>query len=408
VKSFYLISTTEGCATNLLENSKYRDYYLSLGYLQAASPAEADIIFINTCGYNRQMEDRAARIISEFQSLYKNKEILIAGCLPKINPARVGKFFHGKIFEADDAEFKKRQSHEFSKKDLARLSFNHRFVSALRPWVFGVEKALGVCFQPVHNIFDSVVISEEYFYVTISQGCVGKCTYCAIKRAKGPLVSRTIAEIRNDFDSGYARGYRKFWLLGDDIACWGQDSGADIVELLPELLANRPDIQIVLNYFDPHYLLKYSASLEGILGDSRFVCINIPMQTGSARILERMGRDYNIQEVLSVIARIKNINPALAVKTNLMIGFPGEEWRDFFQTLRLVWKFDAVLALKYTPRPHTVAARYENQVPGGVVLLRSALMSGSILIRHGAVVFLSIAQAITQAMKDSKNAPGNA
>jgi tRNA A37 methylthiotransferase MiaB len=332
------------------------------------------------------MENRAVGVLEDLQSRYAGKEIVLSGCLPKINPGRVKEVFRGSIVESPKPEPQASEGyHEFDRRDFGKLSFKHRLILYFRPKYFAFEERLGLRFHPLHNIFKSVVVNEKFFLLTVATGCVGQCTFCAIKRAKGKLISRPLPVVMSEFDAGLAKGYRDFWLLGDDIGCWGQDLDQSVAILLRAMLSRPGKFSIVLNYLDPHFMLKYETELRELLSDPRVICINVPLQSASPRILEAMKRDYEPARVYRMLADVKARNPGLAVKTNILVGFPGESLGDFVRTQLSLFSFDAIVAMKYSPRPHTSAAKLPGQIADRVKSWRLLAMNLMILFRHGTV-----------------------
>jgi threonylcarbamoyladenosine tRNA methylthiotransferase MtaB len=378
---FYIVTTTEGCATNLLENADWRTYYKSLGYKVSANLESADLIIINTCAYNQEMEDCASKHIRNLQARYPKKKFVVTGCYPKINPQRLSSIYQGKILDRNASPIP--HANFFEAQDFKNLSSKHQVILKMRPVYSKIEIMLGRQFIPLHNIFESIIVNDKFYLITISQGCLGHCTYCSIKFSKGPLRSRPMEDIIDSFRTGLQKGYRKFWLLGDDIGCWGQDIGQDVSALLKLILAQKEKFDLVLNYFDPKYLVRYQNQMESAWADPRLTCVNIPLQSGCKKILKRMGRNYSPSEVFSVIEKIKKSNRAMAIKTNFMVGFPGETWSDFWQTITAVFFFDAAVAMKFTPRPNTAAEKFEGQISNLVKNLRFGIINVFIFLRHG-------------------------
>ena len=199
-KRAFVISSTEGCATNLQENNSYRKEYIQKGMLNAESADSADLILINTCAYSQQMEDRSIDMINEYKNKYPMAEVMVAGCLPKINPKKMKSEFEQIQIKSlpETLDF----ADQFDKSDFEFLSKKHRLVLRLRPFYYKIENFFGVVFNPLHNIFKSVVVNEEFHLVTASTGCLGKCTFCAIKRAKGSLKSRPLPTMLADIENG--------------------------------------------------------------------------------------------------------------------------------------------------------------------------------------------------------------
>jgi threonylcarbamoyladenosine tRNA methylthiotransferase CDKAL1 len=386
---YFVLSTTEGCATNLLENSSYRRQYEGQGFLPASEAKDADVILINTCGYNQEMENKATSVISELRDKYPGKEIVLAGCLPKINPRKIKSDFAGLEVKKLPVDQQASQSFQFDRDDFGSLSAKHRLVLLMRPFYYRFERAVGFHLRPLHNLFKSVIVNEEFFLITVSTGCLGKCTFCAIKRAKGTLRSRPLNTLVSEFEAGLSAGKKKFWLLGDDVGCWGQDLNLSLVDLLKAFVGRSDDFELVINYLDPQFLVRYVDELQEIFNDPRIIGMNAPLQSGSDRVLENMARVYEAKPVYRALKSFKSFNPGLAIKTNIIVGFPGESWQDFLKSLFAVFQFDAILALKFTPRPQTPAASYGDQIPEWIKNLRMAIMNTAILGRHLYVVLSS-------------------
>ena len=401
MKRFHLITTTEGCATNLLENATYRKE-LKLSGAESVDHAEnADYLVVNTCGYTNEREDHSLKIIESLKAEYPGKKIVVGGCLTKINPKKLNSVVEGEFFNPGDHQGLKKildlptdqkaseRANVFDDQDFIGLSWVHRLVIKLRPWFFKLERKLNKKFQPLHNILDSAIVNESYYCVTISQGCAGTCSFCAIKVAKGHVKSRPLVEIMHEVQKGIDNGFKKVWLLGDDIGCYGIDNNQTIADLLASINQIPADFSLVINYFEPMFFLKYFNQLKEVLADRRIININIPIQSGSSRILELMEREYDPKLVCQKINELKQENPEIVIKNNIIIGFPSETWPDFWASVKTVWFYDVNLAIPFTPRINTKAARMDGVVSQRTIFLRHKLINTVILIRHLFVFFKS-------------------
>lgn len=399
-QKYYLTTTTEGCATNLLENASYRNVLEDEGYTSTATADDADVILINTCAYTTDQEERSQNLIKETNKKFPGKKVLVAGCYTSINKEGLKSVHEGKSFGPGDVsgirkevstnkEIKKKDklANFFNSADYLDLSKKHLILLKARPLFFKLEKLLGRNFQHMHNLFDSVIINQEYFGITLSQGCAGKCTFCVIKNAKGYVKSRPSSEIFHEFQSGLQQGHKKFWLLGDDIGCYGIDNDETIVDLLKKFICVDLDFKLVINYFEPYFFLKYFEELKEVLQDSRIININIPIQSGDAKIVRQMGREYDPYLVLKKIDTLKLKNPNIVIKNNIIVGFPGESYKQFFQSIKAVFHYDANLALQFTSRPGTGAHRYKNHVAKPQIKLRHLVINFFIFFRH-AFIFI--------------------
>jgi tRNA A37 methylthiotransferase MiaB len=401
-KKFHIVTTTEGCATNLLENATYRENLKLSGLDNCHSPDEADVIIVNTCGYTSEREAYSTKTIQNLKDRFPHKEIVIGGCLPKINAAALSTVHQGPTFSPGDVDGLNRilnlksESRDFTganffdEQDFDDLSGAHQIALAVRPFYFKLEKLLSQQFQPLHNVLETSIVNNEFYSIVVSQGCMGKCTFCAIKSAKGEVKSRPIDIILNDFQKGLNAGHKKFWLVGDDIGCYGQDLGLDFAALLQRILALPDDFELVINYFEPMFFVKLFDQMEPLLKDKRILNINFPLQSGSFRIVRRMGREYDPAIVMDRIKRIKLANPDLVVKTNIIVGFPGERFKDYLASLKTIFGFDAILPIKYTPRPGTGAMKYKDHVSEPVQEIRVKFMKLVVFFRHAYVALWSI------------------
>lgn len=403
-KKYHLVTTTEGCATNLVENASYGNFLETNGMDRTNDPACADVIIVNTCAYTTDQENRSVNVIEEFKKKYPKQEVIVGGCLTKIAPERLSEiniessFNPGDIdtlgkqlnIENPNIEEKSPLVNFFDENDFGELTLQHKVLLKIRPLFFKFEELVGRKFQPLHNIVESAIVNKEYFAVTVSQGCAGKCTFCSIKIAKGHVKSRPIEIIMHEINMALNSGKKKIWLLGDDIGCYGIDRKSDFPTLLNEILSIDKDFQLIINYFEPFFFLKYFDRMKALLSDPRVINFNLPIQSGNEKVVYDMGREYDPQLVLEKLKILKKQAPALVVKTNIIVGFPGETSKEFRDSIRSIFSFDAILALKFAARPKTRAFKYEQQLPESTKKFRIKLMNIMVFIRHVQVALTSI------------------
>ena len=403
-KKYHLVTTTEGCATNLVENASYGNFLETNGMARTSDPGEADVIIVNTCAYTTDQENRSVNVIEQFKKKYPNQEVIVGGCLTKIAPKRIEELEIKSSFNPGDIKTLAKQLNIenakevediplvnfFDESDFGKLSLQHRLLLKARPLFFSFEKFVGKRFQPLHNIVESAIINKEYFAVTVSQGCAGKCTFCSIKIAKGHVKSRPIEIILHEIKAAISKGKKKIWLLGDDIGCYGIDRGSDFPTLLNEILLIEEDFQLIINYFEPFFFLKYFDKMKLLLTDKRVINFNLPIQSGNKKVVYDMGREYDPRVVLEKLKVLKERAPGLVVKTNIIVGFPGETFSEYMESVKSVFSFDAILALKFTARPKTRAIKFENQISEGTKQLRIKFINILVFIRHAQVAIKSM------------------
>ncbi|MBY0470990.1 radical SAM protein [bacterium] len=402
-KKFFVISSAQGCVTNLLETTTIRNSINPALYERAKNEDEADVIFVNTCGYNDAAEKTSLDVITGYQNRFPKKKIIVGGCLPRINSEGLEAVFKGdivrtgdvkalnQVLEASTVDVEKatKESSEIDASDLdTRLSSN-RTVQKIYPYYSKLENLFGTEFYPLHNILQSLIFDKKTYAISVARGCLGRCNYCAIKKAKGRLVSRKLVEIVDEFQAALQKGYTRFHLAADDVGCWGQDVGLDSAKLLSALFRIRGDYQLIIDYFDPTWLTRLFDPLLEPLSDPRMICINAPMQSGSTPLLHKMSREYDADTVLEQLSMIKQKNPRTVMKTHILVGYPGETAEDFKKSLEILRHFDLIFPNKFGPRPGTPAAEME-QLPEHIRKYRFERLKLSILARHSKVLLHSL------------------
>ena len=202
------------------------------------------------------------------------------------------------------------------------------------------------------------------FSIKISTGCLGTCTFCAVRLSRGKLKSKSIEAVKKEFDEGLQKGFSEFYLIGTDIGSYGRDIGTNLAVLLNELISRHGDYAIMLRNFEPKYLIEMYSELKPIFESGKISCISTAVQSGSDRILSLMNRQYKIQDFKNIVMSIKNDFPGIKIRTQMMVGFPTETYEEFGQTMRLVDEldFDYIEVYKFQPRPNTKASRLEGHI----------------------------------------------
>jgi tRNA-2-methylthio-N6-dimethylallyladenosine synthase len=206
-------------------------------------------------------------------------------------------------------------------------------------------------------------------WVTVMQGCDKFCTFCVVPYTRGREQSRPTAAIVHEVQGLADQGYKEVTLLGQNIDSYGKRSpeGKDLADLL-EMLNPIDGIERIR--FITSHPRDFSEKLMQTVGTLDKVCeyIHLPVQSGSSVTLRRMHRGYTRDDYLVQVERLRALVHDVAISTDLIVGFPGESDGDFAQTLQLVQavEFDSMYLFKYSPRPGTRAATFDDQVPEAV------------------------------------------
>lgn len=330
------IESRHACFANALEGEKLQSFFQANGWELSAKAEEADLVIYNGCAFNRIREDEGLARIQELQAAKPaGAEMIVSGCLPGINPERVRTVFQGKLIDAKSFD-------QFDK-------------------LFGTKASI--------REFTTVPDQNGRYLLEIATGCLGHCTFCGIKNAIGDTQSRPIEAIRREFQLKLAEGRQHFVLTSHDFGAYGRDIGTSAPHLLRELLKVSGNYCLELDWMDPYWMRKDLSEYVEVLQDPRiargfFICL----QSGSDRILKRMGRKYQAGHFRLCLERLLKEVEGFEPRTEVIIGFPTETEEDFLATLEALGEFvfARLLYYEFDPKPNTKAAVMDGQIPPAV------------------------------------------
>ena len=388
MKTFYLnILTAWNCNRRRLDAQKVYDYMIANRFSFTKKYRKADILILSTCAYLKRKEDRSIEFIEYYSKRCKQQsKIIIIGCLPAISPNRLdrlGNFvcippremrrfdeiIRGKIrFDSlpDPIDTKSLVLGEPTwLRFFKEFELHPRFFAQCLRWVNRSVPWLNFSFanRPTYVPYSQ----KEICSLRIASGCLGNCSYCVIKFATGNLVSRPIEDIVRDFKNGLNKGYKIFQVLGEDVGCYGLDIKTTIVKLLEEIFRIPEDYKLMIKYFNAQWLIKYYDDLERIFSENykKIDFFNVPIQSGSDKILRLMNRPYRIEELKSCLRRLEQKVPELKLTTHILVGFPGEDEECFEETKEFVKEFRLAYTevFPYSDHPRAKSFNMANKIP---------------------------------------------
>jgi tRNA-2-methylthio-N6-dimethylallyladenosine synthase len=238
----------------------------------------------------------------------------------------------------------------------------------------GLDK--GFCIPSLHEISPAGELSPSPApvargfkkFVTIMQGCNNYCSYCVVPYTRGRETSRPVADILEEVRSLAASGICDITLLGQNVNSYGQTNAVAETKVsfagLLHQVAAVPGLK----------RLRFTTSNPKDLTDELMRCFaeiptlcphfHLPVQSGSDRVLAAMNRKYTVSDYLDLVAALRHYRPNLALSTDIIVGFPGETDEDFARTMDLleVVRFHASFSFKYSDRPGTRSADFDNKV----------------------------------------------
>jgi ribosomal protein S12 methylthiotransferase len=337
-----------GCVKNLVDSERMLAQIAESGAIISLDESVADTIVVNTCGFLGAARDEAMAVIAELAERKRRgklKRIVVAGCLVQ----RDGEQIRERIPEVDVLVG------VHNRADVARAVWQ-------RPRDGAVDRYLGDYHpQPWSDQGRLRLTPRHYAYVRISEGCNQKCTFCTIPAIRGPLHSKSPDALVAECRELIADGARELVLIGQDTTSYGADIGyaPGLAGLLRRLDGECTGVRwLRLMYVYPTVLTD--EILAAIAECQRVVkYIDIPLQHISTRMLKLMGRRIARAQTEALLERIRTRIPDVAIRTTMIVGFPGETETEFEELLAFMrdFGFDAAGAFKYSHEPETPAAR---------------------------------------------------
>lgn len=330
----------------------------SLGFQQTDKIDNADILIINTCIVKKATEDKMRERLRKLTKI--NKPLIVAGCMAEALPDLVKKL-------APKASLLSPHHLDHLEKALPKILNGEKVV--LR----GIRKLDRLTLPRKH-------IGGLAAPVTISQGCLGTCTFCITKFARGYLMSYPIEHVVNEIKRLISHGVKEIQLTGQDTGSYGVDIDSSLPELLETINEIEGDFMVRLGMANPDTIYPVIDDVLEIFRKSNkfYHYFHIPVQTGSDRILNAMRRKYTVQDYMDIVRKIrKNLGEDTTLATDIIVAFPGETESDVDVTIELLeaTKPDIVNISRYGDRPFTVASRIYPKIHSGVAKRRSVRVS---------------------------------
>jgi tRNA-2-methylthio-N6-dimethylallyladenosine synthase len=347
-KQFHV--TTFGCQMNEHDSERMKGMLGSLGYTEAESRADADLILFNTCSIRESADSRFLAHLGEAKRLKREDDrvvVGVGGCWAQSVKEEVFE-----RFPFVDVAFGPGQIHK-----LAEFLTSD---SLTAQGYFEFEEFAGHLPAQRNRPFQA--------WVQISQGCNCACSYCIVPSTRGREASRPGAELLDEVRDLAADGVREVTLLGQNVNSYGRDLRSEGNPSFAELLRAVDAVEGIdrIRYTSPHPK-DMKEDVIAAHADCGAVCehIHLPLQSGSSRILKAMRRTYDRGRYLDRVALIREHVPDAAITTDIIVGFPGETEDDFAETLEVVDEvgYDGAFTFMFSPRRGTEAATLAGMVP---------------------------------------------
>ena len=350
---------TYGCQMNERDSEQVAHSLLERGYERAVREADADVVLLNTCSVRDMAEQKALGKMGMLGQIARRRPEIVFGFLGCMAQARGNSLF-AEVPHLDlvvgTQKFHRVADYvgELLEKKRARRMDDPRLS------ICDTEEEAG----SAATIRDHEVKPRQATaFVSIMQGCDMHCTFCIVPRTRGSERSRSISEIVEEVRRLVARGVKEVTLLGQIVNLYGRheipiaEGKSPFVQLLEAV--HEVDGLERLRFTSPHPigfrhdLLRALAELPKLAEH-----VHLPLQSGSDRILKAMHRPYTAAKYRSLVKRIRETRGEIAITTDVIVGFPGEEEDDYQRTRELVEEiqFDNAFVFRYSTRQETPAA----------------------------------------------------
>ncbi|MCW3134673.1 MAG: tRNA (N(6)-L-threonylcarbamoyladenosine(37)-C(2))-methylthiotransferase [Methanophagales archaeon] len=310
---------TFGCTANKGDEMRMRAILRNAGH-EIAETREADVVIVNTCTVTKRTELNVIKRLKELKK--KGKEVVVAGCMAAAQPELVKR-----ILSAD--------------------------VTMVTPQdIYGYNQELD---------FEGVIA-----IIPIAMGCVGKCSYCIVKRARGELRSYEPEKICEAVRSAVERGAKEIRITSQDCSAYGWDffgMGTKLPELLEMITSIKGDFKIRVGMMNPFTVIHILDELLNAFDSEKiFKFFHVPVQSGSDKVLGDMRRNYKAADFVGLVNSIRRRFKYSTICTDFIIGFPTETEEDFVSSLNLLEtaKPEKVNITRFSPRPGTEASRLKD------------------------------------------------
>jgi len=343
---FYL--ETYGCTANKADESLIKGTIKSKNHEIVKDIDKADILVILTCTV---IDTTEQRMLSRLKKLKKTgKKIVVAGCMASIQKDIVKKILPKAVFLPP--QYPHHIIDVIEKKD---FSFKHKNKTDI-PKVFENKTAP----------------------ISISEGCMFRCSYCITCFARGKLKSFPIKEIGKNIKSAVKKGCIEIQLTSQDTSSYGLDKNKNLGELLKNIKTIKGKYKIRVGMMNPYTcLLNLDSIIKGYNNTHIYKFLHLPVQSGDNKILEKMNRKYTVEEFLEIIKTFRKKYPEITISTDLIVAFPSETDKQFNKTVELIKKVkpDITNITRYSARPNTKAKKMKKRIKTEVAKERSKALT---------------------------------
>ena len=337
---------TYGCQGNVADGERLKGMLFEMGFDFCLAPENADLVLYNTCAIREHAEDRVFGNVGALKPLKKkNPDMLIVLC--------------GCMTQQQSVADKFKSSYPFV--DIVFGTHTHHRLPEFIYRRLCLGKRVFECTESDGNIAEGLPVKRDGAFrawVPIMYGCNNFCSYCIVPYVRGRERSRSFDAVLSEVKELVAAGYKEINLLGQNVNSYNRELSQD--KQFPALLRAINDIEgdFIIRFMTSHPKDCTRALIEAMADCTKVAKhLHLPVQSGNNRVLREMNRHYDREKYLSLIDYAYELMPELSVTSDIIVGFPGESYEEFCDTLSLVErvKYTSLFTFIFSPRKGTKA-----------------------------------------------------
>ena len=343
---------TYGCQMNVHDSENIKAILEDMSFTEAIDMENADIVLLNTCAIRENAHNKMYGFLGRVKHLKESKPELICGICGCMTQEEV-------VVD----ELKKK----YKWVDIIFGTHNlHKLPNILDEAIKEKKQEIEV-FSIEGDVYENIPVKRDSKYkawVNIQFGCDKFCTYCIVPYTRGKQRSRKKEDIIKEVKDLVKNGYKEVTLLGQNVNAYGKEIYTDYG--MSNLLSDVAKTGIERVRFVTSHPWDFNDDMIDVIAkyDNIMPYIHLPLQSGSNKILKLMGRRYTKEKYIELFNKLKKKIPNCSITTDIIVAFPGEDEKDFQDTLDVVneCKFDSAFTFIYSPRVGTPAAKMENKL----------------------------------------------
>lgn len=350
---------TLGCKVNQYETEVLKSRFMQEGFDVVSDQDEADVYVINSCTVTATGDKKTRQILNRMKKQNPNAVIALTGCMPQAFPEEASLLTQAQV--------------------VTGANNKQAVVENVKKALVSGERIIDIAPHKKGEKFEKMKASnfaeKTRAFVKIEDGCDRWCTYCIIPKARGPIRSKSLEELKIEIEELVENGYQEIVLVGINLSSYGKECGLRLIDAIELVCSIDGVVRVRLGSLEPELLLD--EDIERLSKLEKFCPqFHLSLQSGCDETLKRMNRHYDTKLYYELCEKLRNKFEDCAITTDIMVGFAGETEEEFEKSLEFAKKvkFAKAHVFAYSIREGTRAAKFEGQLDKKTKEVRSKQM----------------------------------